>query len=1520
MARHAVKSRLLQRVMAVIGASVLVPVVGVAPVQADTQPVDQPYTVTMTASSNPVAPGSSLTYTITTTNTEPQVANVRLSDQINGLSNLVLTSSRGYCSQSSNLVRCEAGDMPGHGSVWVVTITGTVVGGSGTTLSNTATVNASWSAQNTSHDYTVNASTDVLIGAPATGPLADLATSFSGPSSVSPGDAATYRLTVSNFGFAKASDILVSATLPEGWDLQSGQSVSGTSLFECTTVLPNIRCTGGALNAGANATITIPAVAPAAPGTYKMTAAVDPENSIAEPDDLQSNQNNFSQYSISVPSGPDPTEPITFTKTASSTATPGDGTQIRPGDVLTYTITATNLHSKRTATRLQISDGTQGLDQASLKAVASDPKLECTNSDHLATCMSPNKGYTLAANSSVTVTITGTVVQPAATIMTNTATLQTLQDRVSITRNASVTTVVRPPVDLTVTQFSACSDVSLLEGTRGDCLPFRARNQFDYVITVGNSGLDDATNVVVRQVLPADVIYEGFTDLSGAGFSCSEGSPENANPTLVTCIGGSIPGALSTNNYGGNTRQFRLHLTAPNSVGTISSTIHVDPYNQIPENDETNNTFTTSTPIATGVDLTISQTVRCVRDSRPAPSMCDPVAPSGTVIYDILVQNVGTQDASSIKVSDILPVGTRFRSAKEVATPANTFGVSYTPTHNLSCTSSNGEVVCTGGRLSGIYAAYGGPKLDLAGTPDGFVIEVTAFAPAPYGPSSSPTATGSPILNQVSVDPDNTIPEFVETSSETTNNLNILETNVGIPPLGDWGTFNELTVVNKQVNPVDGSGNALPVAPNGTLDYTLTISNWGSDPVSNVTVLDHLPTGSRFRNVTAAALANGTGGFGCNFNDGVLTCANGALAASPSIGTPTSTTITIRVFAPPTVNAATTQYTNHAVVDPYNMVAEADETNNISDVPLTVDLPAPNGDGKNTFNDLVVENKQTSPVDGSGNPVDVAPNGTLEYTLTVKNRGSDPVDSVVVHDTVPVGSRFRAANSSPPANAGGFTCTNNAGVVQCSGGSLAGAGGAGDSATIKILLFAPDAPTGATNNYTNHAIVDPANSIPEGDETNNTQDISTVVSVGGANAYNQFTIKTEQSAPFKDGAAAHVAPDGTLVYRVNVENTGTDRATGILVRDYLPTDTRFRSARLLPADSTSTTSGFTCFHSNGVVECGNGTLLSGGKAVIEIVLFAPSQPVTINNQAVVDPDNTIPEGNEQDNTSVSADTVVALDGIADYIELSVSGLTDTPDSVTTDSPITYTITVSNAGTDDAFNVRVQDNLPAGTTFVSANDTTAAPNDTSGFFTCTESGGVVQCTGGHVKGTGGGGTPGTREITVIVRSPKQSDVTFINNKVDITNQVIVDPDNAIPEGDETNNVRSTVTSVKAVADLLFTSLSSVSGQGTEQTMTWAVANGDGDPATDAVTDVLFEVSLPVGVIPLDLTVPAGWSCQTQSNPINKVTCLGNLGANGTASFTAKVYVSEEGTLHSSGIIDPNDTIEEIDELNNTKQSA
>jgi uncharacterized repeat protein (TIGR01451 family) len=1491
----------------VLAASALLsalPLVAVSSAHATTDPVS----VSMTASTNPVAPGSSLTYTIVATTTEPQETNVGLTDQLNGLTNVVLTSSRGFCTLSNNLVNCSAGSIPGQGETWTVTITGQVTAGSGTSLSNVATVTGNWSSQNTSQSFAVPASVNVQVLNQPTSALPDLSIAITGPGTASPGANLSYTLTVNNIGGANATDIQVNASLPAGFILQAGQAVSGTSLFNCTTTLPNIVCTGGAVNAGANATITIPAVVSSTtppPGgslSYTTTAVVDPENAIPESNEL----NNTAQQTLTVPAAPPPTQPISFTKTASSPVD-ATGAQVRPNDTLTYTITAKDTGSgSNNATRLQITDGTQGLDQSAVSVKSSDPKLICTNSNALVTCAASNNNYTLNAGAQVVVTVSGRVVQPPSSVITNTATLQTLQNKVAITRTASVSTIVRPAVDLTVTQYATCTPAPPSPGAPSllPCPPFRARNQFDYLITVGNSGLNDAgpsPGVTIREPLPPDVIFESYDNLTpSGGFTCAVDTNN-----VVTCTGGTVPGALSSGSYPGTTRQVRLHLTAPDSIGPITATVTVDPFNTIPESDETNNTATTTTPIATGVDLTITQSVRCPRDTRVAPLMCDPVAPSGTLIYDILVQNVGTQDATGIKVSDILPVGTRFRSAKEVP-PVFGPGTPYTPTHGLSCTSTNGnEVDCTGGRLLGIYAAYGGPPLHTSGTPDNFTIEVTAFAPAPYGPTSSPNATGSPILNQVQVDPDNTIPEYNEN-----NNLNILETNVGIPPPGDWGTYNELTVNDAQTKPVSG-----PVAPNGTLEYTLTVSNWGSDPVSNVTVNDYVPTGSRFRDVTADLLSGGTGGFSCSFNNqnaAVVTCTNGALAASPSVGTPTSTTIKILLFAPPTPNATTNQYTNHAVVDPNNVIPEADETNNASDVTLTVALPSDGG--QNEYNEFTVLNQQTKPASGP-----VAPFGTLEYTLTALNYGSDPATGVTVNDYLPQGAQFRDVTVQMlSGGSGGFLCNFNSGLVSCNNGSLAAAplpGVTPSMATITILLFAPGTPNNTTGQYTNHAVINPNNTVPEADVTNDATDANLTVAYPppdgpGQNAYNEFTIQSSQFFPTSSGA---VAPGGTLLYQLTVANTGSDPAVNVPVRDYLPTGTTFRLAQLDGTASTMGVTGFVCTQNSGVLDCVNGTIPAGGQAVIDVLLFAPNQPTSpgsqtpynIINQAIVNPNLTVQEADPTNDTATTT-TTVSLGGAGGYWDLT-SDLSKSDTTGQPDQPIHYTLVVQNLGTDDLFNATVSDTLPAGTTFVSATDHSPG----TGQFTCSVNSQdqhvVITCTGGTLPGTASGG--GTRQIDIVANAP------HANGK--IADEAMADPTNAVPEANETNNSSSVTTDVESVIDLSISLDSASIGQGNEGDITGHIQNTGSADAQNVQTIW----NLPIGVTVLDVNPPAGTTCSNTQNPVNQFVCTTpTLSQNSTLDFTFHVYDNSSNTLNDNAIINADNKTVESDAGTDTNDVA
>ena len=84
---------------------------------------------------------------------------------------------------------------------------------------------------------------------------------------------------------------------------------------------------------------------------------------------------------------------------------------------------------------------------------------------------------------------------------------------------------------------------------------------------------------------------------------------------------------------------------------------------------------------------------------------------------------------------------------------------------------------------------------------------------------------------------------------------------------------------------------------------------------------------------------------------------------------------------------------------------------------------------------------------------------------------------------------------------------------------------------------------------------------------------------------------------------------------------------------------------------------------------------------------------------------------------VEIDYTVVLSGT----DLSVTQ-SDTPDPVNVASPLSYTITVSNAGPDDATGVTLTDTLPAGVTFLSA---------TSSQGVCTQVAGIVTCAVGDL---------------------------------------------------------------------------------------------------------------------------------------------------------------------------------------------
>jgi uncharacterized repeat protein (TIGR01451 family) len=1454
-----------------------------------------PLTVTKSASSNPVASGAQLTYTVVIKNTGgAAVSNVVMTDQVNGigviqappaLPQLIMTSTKGSCVQggpNGNLVTCNVGGMAG-GETVTITIRGQVTAGAGTTLNNTASVTATKSSQNFT---TLSNATATLVTSGSGGGLPDLTINKTGPTSVAPSAPITYTLTVNNIGAANATGVKVVDTVPAGI---TGIGATGSSLFSCGVVSSTVTCTGGAVNQGQNATITITGTAPAS-GTLTNTAVVDPDNSIAETNEL----NNTSASVNTTVGGPPPAPLLAILKTDNPAAYPwsaGAGPDpVNPGQKVTYKIqvknNATGTNSR--ADDVVTTDSTQGLDASSITAsqtivngtvgttggcVVSAPQVRCSIKS-------------LNAGGTQTVTIAGTVLQSAGSSIFDTATVTGNIKNQGVSNTASEVTTVRPLYDLTITKDDLGSDPvcarswpkdgshlsskpdNLSPGASGTPSPLIAPpaclGGLTYQLEIGNSGTGTATNVEFTDSLPSGAIFDSYQNVDGGGFGCK------LNPgNVIDCTGGTI-GPNST-------KHVNVLLVAPPGVGVVTNQVAVDPNNTIFEADETNNTATQTTTVTTGIDLAVwkgdSPTEDPPGDAPADTAGFDPIATSGTGTYNIIVENLGTQDSTGIKVRDTLPAGTKFLSA------------TTDPVHGFTCTHdgspTGGNVTCIGGHLLGTEAEFYTPP---GGSP---VPTGHQWATITIKFSASPFVQPA-MHNEVRVDPDNEIAEANELNNLATDN-----TVVGTGD-ADKGAFIQLKITKTQTSPVPPTA----VATNGTLIYNLHVENAGTDPVSNVVVKDFLPTGSRFISAADTAVNTDPAKFFCTHDGsatgGVITCTAGDFSGSvnPIPGVGTHRDIKVTIFAPDVPGT----YTNHATVDPDNVVPEGNEFDNDSAVDTTVTVGGANG-----FADLQVSKT---------GPASVLPGATITYDLTVTNTGTNPAFNVKLRDDLPDHTTFVSAVDTTSENAGAFSCSVVGASILCTGGTLDGTTDVIPAVpgpdvpatrTIQIKVLAPASISQFVSDQSNisldifnRAIVDPDNTVPESNETNNTsQNVKTTISPA-------INLTLDKQGP---GSATQNQP---TTYTITVTNNKVPSsgpgavAQGVKIVDPLPVG-------LIPLNVEADPGNFACSLTENPVNSVTciGDLNPGDTVTITITAFVTLESGTLDNEACVDPDNTIAESNEIDNCKH------AISGVTPQApDLQINKSAD-KGSVTSGEELTYTLNVSNVGTGDTTStVTVIDDVPS--------QVTVQQITPDGGWDCTTS-----STGNHVECTRPSMAAGDSS-NIVIRTTAGSTLTApFTNGADVSGG-----------GDtQSNNNHSEVTTLvgPAAVDLKVVSISdnpdpvNRSSQLTYQ----SVVNNLG---TSGVTGAIVRVELPdMGVSSGAVAATNGFNCSanTTVDPSgNTFDCTGDFGASGTptdsTTITATMTVTPSAPNDLTLVVtaDPDNAVAESDETttSNTKSET
>ncbi|HVR37483.1 MAG TPA: hypothetical protein VMU84_00185 [Thermoanaerobaculia bacterium] len=331
-------------------------------------------------------------------------------------------------------------------------------------------------------------------------------------------------------------------------------------------------------------------------------------------------------------------------------------------------------------------------------------------------------------------------------------------------------------------------------------------------------------------------------------------------------------------------------------------------------------------------------------------------------------------------------------------------------------------------------------------------------------------------------------------------------------------------------------------------------------------------------------------------------------------------------------------------------------------------------------------------------PATSLPDNDVTYTITVNNAGPDDALTVSLSDPIPAAMTFvSGSQTTGPAFSCTFPSVGANGTITC---------------TIATLTVGST----ATFSFKFHII----SSTPQGTTINNTATISSATpDPNSGNNTSTATTDTPNVADMgivKNGPATAPA-DTDVVFTIDVANFGPANADNVTWNDNLPAGLTFVS--LVQNNGPLMTCSDPGAGNSGLVSCNIATFGAGLSASFTLTVhIAPATPpgTAFTNIATVSTNTSDP--NEENNASVSvistppppsADMAITKNG---------------PPNAGPDTDVTYSITVTNGGPDDAASATWQDTLPGTLTFVSLSQNSGPA------MTCSDpgagNGGVVMC--------------------------------------------------------------------------------------------------------------------------------------------------------------------------------------------------
>ncbi len=326
------------------------------------------------------------------------------------------------------------------------------------------------------------------------------------------------------------------------------------------------------------------------------------------------------------------------------------GVSAVPGDTVTYTLTASNATGTGTSSQTEIVETVPA--NTVFNSGASTAGWNCVpdaSAGSTCTLALPD----LASGDSHAYNFAVDVLDPVSagtTQISNSATLQAFNALTSAT--ASDVTPVTSAATLTLTK------------TDGDLTAFPG-DTVAYTLTAGNSGNQDASNVVLSETVPANSTFNAGASTSG--WSCSPDASAGSSCTLAV-------GTLS----GGTQSGFSFAVTVDNPLAAgatqLSNSASVSADNAVQAN------ASDTTPVTATPSLNVSASDGGIT-----------AAPGDTIVYVIAYANIGNQNTADGTITATLPEQTVFDAG------ASTPGWNCSGSGTVTCALDIGAVAGGGG-------------------------------------------------------------------------------------------------------------------------------------------------------------------------------------------------------------------------------------------------------------------------------------------------------------------------------------------------------------------------------------------------------------------------------------------------------------------------------------------------------------------------------------------------------------------------------------------------------------------------------------------------------------------------------------------------------------------------------------------------------------------------------------------------------------------------------------------------------